>query len=293
MDDARPAVPPGEIPGPAADATSRAPAANSDAPALGSSVRRAMSLALLLAARLLTGAGSLLSHLAAGLLRPADLRRALLRRWEDFGLRDPAGTIEGLMPWEREFYGRFLRPGDRVLVVGCGAGRDLVALVQQGHRAEGLEPVPRCAEAARENLRRRGLSAPVATAWIETAPLEGPYDAFVLSWECYSYIVGSGARVAVLERLRRSLGPGGRILLSYAAAQSPTRPLLAAAARLGGAGCRLEPGDRFFAVGGGRFLHFQHEFRLGEIAEEAGRAGLKVAHEDRTCEPIAVLVPAP
>lgn len=58
-----------------------------------------------------------LAYLAAGVLRPADLGWAITRRWQDFGNGEPH-VLSGLMPWEHEFYSRFLKPEDDILVVG-------------------------------------------------------------------------------------------------------------------------------------------------------------------------------
>ena len=127
------------------------------------------------------------TFLAGGLLRFETLRRHMAENWRHFG----AGQTEpelagGLFTWERAFYGPFLRAGDRVLVVGCG--RDLIPLLEQGCRAEGLEPVAQCADAARARLAARGLSAPVYTADIATATLTGRCDVVIFSWLCYGYI---------------------------------------------------------------------------------------------------------
>ncbi len=112
-------------------------------------------------------------------LRLADLRAAIQREWEDAGASQSDNYItSGLMNWERDFYPRFLIPGDRVLVVGCGTGRDLLALLQFGYRAEGLDVGPRCTATARRFLQKGGFNTPVYTGAIETFELPGRFDAF-------------------------------------------------------------------------------------------------------------------
>lgn len=52
-----------------------------------------------------------------------------------------------------ELYLRFLpfvRPGGRILDVGCGGGRDLREFKSRGYRCVGIEPAPRLAQFARE-----------------------------------------------------------------------------------------------------------------------------------------------
>lgn len=150
---------------------------------------------------------------APGLLSAAELRAAIARGWEEFGASDDY-VLSGLHPWEQALYPRFLRTDDRVLVVGCGTGRDLIALRRAGYRADGLECASAAARTARVHLARLGLEGEVVDGSVESAAL-GHRDAVILSWYVYSYIPGRAARVAVLDRIRRHLHPGGRILLSY------------------------------------------------------------------------------
>jgi SAM-dependent methyltransferase len=237
---------------------------------------RRLSFAVL---RRIARAGELASrgvmHVGAGLLGPAELRDVAMERWQDFGATDRF-VDQGLMPFEAVLYPRFLRKEDAVLLVGCGTGRDLVALLRAGYRVDGLEPAARAAAAARAALLARGLDATVTIGRLEDAPLAGPWDAIVLSWYCYSYVFPREARIAALARLRRHLRPGGRILVSYITADRPPRraplAITTAVARLSRSGWRLEPGDVLRSEGG--FLHREHHFRPGEFAAEVREAGL-------------------
>ena len=161
---------------------------------------------------------------AAGLLRFETLGRHTAENWRHFGATQAEPDVAaGLFSWERQFYGPFLAAGHRVLVVGCGSGRDLLALLEQGCRAEGLEPVAACADMARARLAARGLAAPVYTADIATARLTGRYDVIIFSWFCYSYIPQRARRVAVLRKVRAHLAPEGRVLVSYVLARPAPR----------------------------------------------------------------------
>jgi hypothetical protein len=66
-------------------------------------------------------------YLAGGLLRHDDLESASRAYWQHFATSDDA-VDAGLEVWERRLYGELLRPGDRILLIGCGTGRDLLAL---------------------------------------------------------------------------------------------------------------------------------------------------------------------
>src|SRR5437870_3504912 len=124
------------------------------------------------AARAFELASSALTHLAAGTLRLQDLRGAIVNAWEEFG-RSEELIRSGLMPWERALYDRFLKVEDRILVVGCGTGRDLIALLKLGYRVEGLDVGPRAIALARRILEKEGLSTALHTGPIEAVALPG------------------------------------------------------------------------------------------------------------------------
>jgi SAM-dependent methyltransferase len=261
-----------------------------------SEVRRLLVGAACGLARTLDRGVTASTFLAAGLLRFADLERHMAANWRHFGLNQTeADVAAGLFQWEQEFYGRFLRSGDRVLVVGCGSGRDLVALLEQGYRAEGLEPVAACADLARTRVARRGLTATIHTADITTARLDERFDAVIFSWFCYSYIPLRARRLAVLGGVRGRLAPGGRILISYVRAQPAPRRLPWRLARLASrislADWRPEYGDVFAARSETGRIHFEHRFAPAEIEAEAAAARLAVAfHEHPTDGNIALVI---
>jgi SAM-dependent methyltransferase len=223
-----------------------------------------------------------LIHAGTGLLRPSELRRVTTQRWQTFGASE-SFVDSGFLPWEASFYPRFLEPDDGVLLVGCGTGRDLLALLRAGYRSEGLEPAAKAAATARAVLLARGFTAPVHIGWIEDAPLSRSYDAIVFSWHCYSYLPLRATRVRALDRTRASLAPGGRILLSYLTAdRSPRRRLSVAVttfvARLSRAGWQPQASDLLHLESGG--LHYEHQFGAGELQAEARDAGLTVVHDE-------------
>src|SRR5206468_721188 len=75
-------------------------------------------------------------HAAAGLTHLEDVHAAIARQPENDGVVELGEdyATSGLTDWEAAFYPRFLRPEDRVLLVGCGRGRDLLALRERGYR---------------------------------------------------------------------------------------------------------------------------------------------------------------
>src|SRR5438477_10928447 len=133
------------------------PAASPDRSAVGIWRRSVFALGWA-AASALDAAGRATTYLVAGALTRDELRLAIARNWESYGL-DESFILSGLAAWEQEIYDRFLRPGDRILVVGCGTGRDLIGLIRRGHEVEGLEPARRTLLIAQRMLDKLGLHA--------------------------------------------------------------------------------------------------------------------------------------
>ncbi len=243
--------------------------------------RRLLFAALAAAHRGLTLASVAVAHLAAGVLTQADLRKAGRLQYRDFG-REAADVDAGLTPIGARIYAEWVRPGARVLIVGCGAGRDLVALRRLGVFADGLELVPEQAERARRHLAERGMTAEVHAGRIEDASLAAHYDAVSFAPACFSNIQGRENRRRALDRARASLRAGGLVIL-FPIVIPRRRAGRAWAARIGrllggpGGGWRPEPGDTFtFVWSEGPFPHFVHEFLIPELEAECRAAGFAI-----------------
>ena len=246
-------------------------------------VRALIYRALVASAHTLFKAGNGCLFIAAGLLRRDELQQASVDQYRDFNVT--AQEVDaGLSPAEQTFYGRFLRSHDRILLAGCGTGRDLIALHALGHDVTGLEPVADVVELARQHLARRGVSQPVLTGLIQSVPLNGSYDAVIFSNGCYSLLQGSAQRIATLRRVTQHLTPGGRVIVSYHPAkhQSPIgRWLTRTTARLSAGDWIPEPGDTFsrdlFVPG---LIRYHHAFGPQEFARECEAAGLTLLADE-------------
>lgn len=72
-------------------------------------------------------------YLAVGTERLDPLREGIRSVWDDFHAA-PEDVSQGLFPVERELFERWLPQGSRILFVGSGSGRDLIALAALGYR---------------------------------------------------------------------------------------------------------------------------------------------------------------
>lgn len=222
-------------------------------------------------------------HLAAGLLRQEDLKTASRMYWRAYGTSDDE-VDAGLELWEKRLYEKLLRPEDRVLLVGCGAGRDLLALAERGYDVTGLDPMPELVDRAREHLARRSLSGKVQQGFVEDADIDGVFDAIILAGCCYCYVPESRTRVSTLARLKVRLADRGLLVVTYAASQPRSRFLLwmmRTVSWLSRGNWKAERGDNlsrgYFVP---QLLRYEHLFAPGEVARECAEAGLRLVGEE-------------
>jgi SAM-dependent methyltransferase len=234
--------------------------------------------------------------LGVGLLNRSDFRDLSQRSWSAFASTDDEAR-SGLTSWEETIFRQFVKAGERLCIVGCGSGRDLLPFVKEGHDVVGIEPSPAPAAMLRGILRETDLSATVIEAPVEDAVLPGVFDVVLFSLNCYSYIHGSAARVEVLRKIEAHLTAEGRIFLTYPRRRGTWvnhgARLAVLMARLTRSDWRPEPYDFFQRIdvpGEPGALICEHFFVPEEIEREAARAGLDVlVHGDPWATAYAVL----
>lgn len=110
-------------------------------------------------------------------------------------------------------------PQTRVVDVGCSRGQFVAAAIAAGYAAEGVEPAPRIAEAA------RAAGVPVRTGLLEDQRFaDSTFDALTL----FEVIEHLRAPLPLLAECRRVLKPGGILLISTANAESWTAAAMGA-----------------------------------------------------------------
>lgn len=97
-----------------------------------------------------------------------------------------------------------IKPGERVLEIGCGMGYGTALLAKLGAKVTAIDIDSTLLAAAATNLRRLGLSAELVAAPFERGmPEHGPYDVIIVS----------GAVAAVPDAWGKQLTEAGRLLV--------------------------------------------------------------------------------
>ena len=183
---------------------------------------------------------------------------------------------QGLFPWERQLVEDHLGGRGRVVVVGCGGGREVLALLAEGFDAQGYEPHPDLVEYARGLVARRGHPDRVHGCPRDRFPTAvRECEAVVVGWGALSLIPGSDTRVRFLSEARERLPEGGPLVLSFFDTAQWSRELRWTARlanglrRLRGAG-PVELGDTLAP-------NLAHVFTRQSLTAELEAAGLELA----------------
>lgn len=151
------------------------------------------------------------------------LRRKYGRRAEVRAQKRAA--LAGLNAQEESLLFHFPPPVERALVVGCGAGRELLSLAARGWQVTGIDLASPPLLAARKALARQGFSAElVHLATPYPWPFaDGSFGAVLLLAQVLEHLPERAQRLAVLRETARTLLPGGLVYLGTHAISAADR----------------------------------------------------------------------
>lgn len=132
----------------------------------------------------------------------------------------------GLTLIEEVLLRRHAIPAGRALVLGCGPGRECVALARRGFEVTGLDREERMLVHARSLAGHAGASIRFVPGEADAFDLPGEMFATIVVFSgLYNMLLPRARRVAMLRASFRHLEPGGRVLLTflsdYAKPQAP------------------------------------------------------------------------
>lgn len=219
-----------------------------------------------------------MTAIAAGTFNERELEEARVRHWASFADEHPTRK-QGLFPWEVRFYGRFLKRGARLLVVGAGSGRDVLCFIRDGCIVRAIDESAEALEGLQRRLARAELSADVTASSIVDFESDERFDVVIFSWLAYILIPARKLRLAALRRAEQALAPGGVILISYKPGKgSPGLGKLSRAVAALTGGWPPEDFEEFQFSGTAALPRVYHSrfYTPEEIEGEAAEAGLKV-----------------
>ena len=118
-----------------------------------------------------------------------------------------------------------LRPGDRMLDVGCGPGRLALlaaARVAPTGSVDGIDPAREMIDRATARARRKNLPVAFRVGRAQQLPFaDGQFDA--VSATLVLHHVAADGRTAAVQEMFRVLKPGGRLLIADFRSSPPRR----------------------------------------------------------------------
>jgi ubiquinone/menaquinone biosynthesis C-methylase UbiE len=123
-----------------------------------------------------------------------------------------------------------LRPGQRVLEVGCGTGTLLMSIAHAQPAVEltGLDPDAKALDRAKRKADRASIPLRFERGFSDTLPFPDASFDRVFSCLMLHHLNDAGEKVRTLREIRRVLKPGGRLhLLDFVHPESQRRGVLA------------------------------------------------------------------
>ena len=106
-----------------------------------------------------------------------------------------------------------LRPGDRLLDVGCGPGRHAIALAEKGVAVTGVDVSRKFLDLAAAGARTAGVSAAFFEVDARQMPFDDEFDAVISICQGAFGLMGRDDSL-ILRRMAEATKPGGRLAIT-------------------------------------------------------------------------------
>jgi hypothetical protein len=180
----------------------------------------------------------------------------------------------GLWEWEEQALTEHFAECKRLLLIGAGGGREVLALLRLGYHVDGYESHPALVAAANSLLREEGFDTSVGLVPRDESPnTKTTYDGTIVGWGAYMLVQTRRRRIALLKQLRVQTQEQGPILLSFGT-PSASYKISAFLANTIRRIIHREPMD----VGDWLAPAYVHYFTQDEIASELSEGGFRLVH---------------
>ena len=122
---------------------------------------------------------------------------------------------EGLAKFEAALVRQSFAPGQRVLDVGCGGGREAVPMACFGFRVTGMDFILAMVQAARTYAVSKGQEIAFLVGDLTRLPFrEATFDGVTMLGQVIAHIPGRDSRVDALRSAWKALRPGGMLAMT-------------------------------------------------------------------------------
>lgn len=122
---------------------------------------------------------------------------------------------EGLTPFEEALIRRAFAPGQRVLDVGCGGGREAVPMTQAGMQVVAMDMILPMVRAAVAYAGTHQVRLGALTGDVTMLPFrDGTFDGAVMLNQVIAFVPSRAQRIAALRAIWRMLRPGGTLVMT-------------------------------------------------------------------------------
>lgn len=184
-------------------------------------------------------------------------------------------TSVGFSPAEKAIYTRFFKRGDAVLNIGCGTGRESIALAKEGYIVTAFDIVPEMIAIAKQQARDHDVHVDfrvINALDMDFLPESFPFVFF--SFNGIECILGRNNQEKVVRDVFTILKPGGYFILTSRSGAAFGRRWLAWCWMLLTHPWQKHKWGPYYVLGDKRFgeyhIHYSSPFHIRSLARKTG-----------------------
>ena len=196
-------------------------------------------------------------------------------------------VAEGLTLYEEKYINQYIGSQKKILDIGCGGGREGIALASNGHKIFGIDLVQPMVVNAHKNAKKMGLNLEYSTMNALSLGFQNnSFEGVLMLGQVLAFIPFRKNRIKALKEAYRVLKPGGKLVLTTHSRNSHIKYRLYFLLmdhirkffRLIGFNT-LESGDRFATTVGNaksKGKHYLHMYSMKEAFQDLQLAGFSI-----------------